>query len=179
MINGIVCVDKNWGIGKNNGLLFNIPADMEFFKDHTMNQIVVCGYNTLLSFPKSKPLKNRSTIVLAPEGVERDDCVIMHDFNTFLQLVLELAKTQTVWVIGGAMLYKSMLPYYDSVYVTKVDAADDGATAFFPNLDQDHKFVSDIIDKECREGDGPFSTNGYSITFMRYMRKKTLNAWAV
>jgi dihydrofolate reductase len=135
MINAIVCVDKNWGIGKNNDLLFNLKEDMKFFREKTKDKIVFCGYNTLLSFPGSKPLKNRSTIVLCPKEVERDDCFCVHDFDEAVRLLKELSKTQEVFVIGGAMVYRSMLPYYDRVYVTKVDACDDEATAFFPNLD--------------------------------------------
>ena len=134
MINAIVCVDNNWGIGKRNGLLFDIKADMKYFRENTLNKIVVCGLNTLLSFPGSKPLKNRSTIVLCPEDYERHDCYCIHNFDEMIKLLKELSKTQEVFVIGGAMLYKSMLPYYDRVYVTHVDALDSEATAFFPNL---------------------------------------------
>ena len=141
MIIGIVAVDKNFGIGKTNKetgkgeLLFNLKKDMEFFKNTTMDSIVFCGYNTLLSFPGGKPLKGRSTICLCPKGVERDDCFCIHDFEKAVQLVKELAKTQNVWVIGGGMLYESMLPYYQKVYVNKVDA-DGEAEVFFPNLDE-------------------------------------------
>lgn len=135
MIIGIVCTDKNWGIGKKNDLLFHLKKDMQFFKQQTSDSIVVCGYNTLLSFPGSKPLKGRSTICLCPENIERDDCFCIHDFDEMVKLVKELAKTKVVWVIGGAMLYKSMLPYYDEVYVNKVDA-DGEAEVFFPNLDE-------------------------------------------
>ena len=134
MIIGIVCTDKNWGIGKKNDLLFHLKKDMQFFKNTTMDGIVFCGYNTLLSFPGSKPLKHRSTICLCPEEVERDDCFCIHNFDTAVKLVRELAKTKNVYVIGGGMLYKSMLPYYDSVYVNKVEA-DGEAEVFFPNLD--------------------------------------------
>jgi dihydrofolate reductase len=137
MISAIVCVDKNWGIGKNNDLLFNLKEDMKFFREKTKDKIVFCGWNTLKSFPGSKPLKGRSTIVLCPKEVERDDCFCVHDFNGALALLKELSKTQDVFVIGGAMVYKSMLPYYDRVYVTKVDATDEEATAFFPNLDKE------------------------------------------
>jgi dihydrofolate reductase len=134
MIIGIVCVDNKWGIGKKNDLLFHLKQDMRFFRQTTADSIVFCGYNTLLSFPGSKPLKGRSTICLCPEGVERDDCFCVHDSEQAVKLVKELAKTQAVFVIGGAMLYKSMLPYYDKVYVNKVDA-DGEAEVFFPNLD--------------------------------------------
>ena len=145
MIIGIVCVDKNWGIGKKNDLLFHLKKDMQFFRQTTADSIVVCGYNTLLSFPGSKPLKGRSTICLCPEDVERDDCYCIHDFDAMVRLVRELAKTHPVFVIGGAMLYQSMLPYYDKVYVNKVEA-DGEAEVFFPNLDENPCYeVSQIL----------------------------------
>ena len=139
MIIGIVATDCNWGIGKNNDLLFKLKKDMQFFRQTTADSIVMCGYNTLLSFPGSKPLKGRSTICLCPEEIERDDCFCIHDFDEAIRLVKELSKTTNVYIIGGAMLYKSMLPYYDEVYVNKVEA-DGEAEVFFPNLDEDPNY---------------------------------------
>ncbi len=136
MIIGIVCTDRNWGIGKKNDLLFHLKKDMQFFRQTTTDSIVVCGYNTLLSFPGGKPLKGRSTICLCPEEVEREDCFCIHDFDEMVRLVKELAKNHPVFIIGGAMLYRSMLPYYDKVYVNMVDA-DGEAEVFFPNLDDE------------------------------------------
>lgn len=162
MINAIVCVDNNWGIGKNNDLLFSLKEDMKFFREKTKDKIVFCGYNTLLSFPGSKPLKNRSTIVLCPKEVERDDCFCVHDFDEAVRLLKELSKTQEVFVIGGAMIYRSMLPYYDRVYVTKVDA-DGQAEVFFPNLDIKSDFYCSDTLYNIIEGD-------YSLKFTVYER---------
>ena len=53
----IVAVDKKWGIGKNNDLLFSLPEDMKFFREKTNGKTVCMGYNTLLSFPNSNRLK--------------------------------------------------------------------------------------------------------------------------
>jgi dihydrofolate reductase len=173
MICGIVAVDKHFGIGKTNKetgkgeLLFNLKKDMAWFKAQTMDSIVFCGYNTLLSFPGSKPLKGRSTIVLCPEGVERDDCFCIHDFDTAVRLVKELAKTKNVFVIGGAMLYKSMLPYYDKIYVNKVDA-DGEAEVFFPNLDE-HP------DYEPRQFLPVVEDEGYQTRLVTYTRKIPLD----
>ena len=58
MIISILNVDKEFGIGKKNGLLFSLPLDMKFFRETTKGHIVAMGENTLLSFPGSKPLKN-------------------------------------------------------------------------------------------------------------------------
>ena len=169
MIIAIVAVDTSWGIGRKNKetgkgeLLFYLKKDMQFFRNTTMDSIVFCGYNTLLSLPGSKPLKGRSTIVLCPEEVERDDCFCVHDFETAVKLVKELAKTKNVYVIGGAMLYQSMLPYYDTVYVTKVEA-DGEAEVFFPNLDEHPDFEGKPIGESIQDVD-------YTIRFWTYKRK--------
>jgi dihydrofolate reductase len=163
MIVGIVCVDENWGIGKKNDLLFKLKRDMEFFKWETSGKVVFCGYNTLLSFPGSKPLKGRSTICLCPEEIERDDCYCVHDFNEAVKLVKEIAKTQNVYVIGGAQLYKSMLSYYDEVFVNKV-RADGQAEVFFPNLDNNPDFTVLYADEVIQDGD-------YETQLVVYARK--------
>lgn len=162
MIIGIVCVDNKWGIGKKNDLLFHLKKDMQFFRQTTAESIVFCGYNTLLSFPGSKPLKGRSTICLCPEGIERDDCFCIHNFDEAVKLVKEISKTTNVFVIGGAMLYQSMLPYYDEVYVNKVDA-DGEAEVFFPDLDaydrlRLHQLFSEVEDE------------GYKTRIYRYVK---------
>ena len=64
----IVAVDKFWGIGKNNDLLFSLKEDMKFFRQTTLGKTIVMGYNTLMSFPFSKPLPKRKNIVLTSDG---------------------------------------------------------------------------------------------------------------
>ena len=155
----IVAVDKNWGIGKKNDLLFTLPEDMAFFRKTTLNKVCCMGYNTLLSFPGSKPLKNRTSIVLAPDGVERDDCIIVHTLD---ELFAELKKydLDNVYVIGGAMFYRTMLPYCDEFLITKVDA-DGSAEVFYENLDK-------LPNLECVYVSEPVETNGYTIRFTTY-----------
>jgi len=155
----IVAVDKKWGIGKNNDLLFSLPEDMKFFREKTSGKVCCIGYNTLLSFPGSKPLKNRINIVLAPQGVERDDCTIVY---TLEELSKELSKynSDDIFVIGGAMFYKTMVDYCSEILVTKVDA-DGEATVFYPNLDEKSNF-------ELVYTSDPIETNGHVIRFTTY-----------
>ena len=162
-MNLIVAVDKNWGIGKKNDLLFSLPADMKHFRETTAGKVVVMGSNTLLSFPGGKPLKNRTNIVLWPDGDDRDDCKIVH---TLPDLFSEISKysDEDVYVIGGAMLYKTLLPYCQEVIVTKVDA-DGGAEVFYENLDQLKDWSCDFVGESIE-------TNGYWIRFCLY---KNLN----
>ena len=116
----ILHADKNWGIGKNNGLMFKIPADMKFFKETTTGNVVVMGSNTLKSFPNGKPLKDRLNIVLYPDGEDRDDCKIVRSLD---ELFAEIKKfpPEKVFVIGGQMMYKTLLNYCTEVLVTKVE----------------------------------------------------------
>ena len=155
----ILHADKEWGIGKSNGLMFSIPADMKFFRETTTGNIVVMGSNTLKSFPNGNPLKNRINIVLYPNGEKRDDCTVVGSLD---ELFAEIKKYDgdKVFVIGGAMMYKTLLPYCDEVLVTKVDAVG-GADAFFENLDEnpDFKLIYRSDDVE---------TNGYTINFCTY-----------
>ena len=129
----IVAVDKNWGIGKNNDLLFSIPEDMKFFRQTTLGKVVVMGSNTLKSFPNGNPLKNRTNVVLS-KRVKRDDCIVVTSLEELFIKIKEFDDSE-VFVIGGAMLYKTLLPYCDEVLVTKVDATAD-ADVFFENLDK-------------------------------------------
>jgi dihydrofolate reductase len=68
----------------------------------------------------------------------------VHSFEDLIKLITELSKTQNVFIIGGGMLYRSMLPYYDKVYVNKVDA-DGEAEVFFPNLDNCPEFITHVL----------------------------------
>ncbi|MBQ9513734.1 MAG: dihydrofolate reductase [Clostridia bacterium] len=155
----IVAVDKKWGIGKRNGLLFSLPLDMRFFKEKTLNKVVVMGSNTLKSFPNGKPLKDRINIVLFPDGEKRDDCIVVGSMEELKQELLKY-DTNDVFIIGGAMFYKTMLSYCSEIFVTKVDA-DGEAEVFYENLDNRPDFIC-IYESEETE------TNGYKIRFTIY-----------
>lgn len=154
----IVAVDKFWGIGKKNGLLFHLPEDLQYFKKITLGKVIVMGGNTLLSFPGSKPLPGRTNIVLS-DVFTREDCKV---FATLPELMEELKNynTDDIFIVGGAMFYRTMLPYCKKVYVTKVDA-DGGAEVFFENLDK-------LEGWKQTEEVGRTVSNGYPLTFTVY-----------
>ncbi|MDD4839295.1 MAG: dihydrofolate reductase [Clostridia bacterium] len=154
----IVAVDSKWGIGKNNDLLFSIREDMKHFMEFTMGKVVVMGSNTLLSFPNSKPLKNRTNIVLWPDG-NRDDVVLVRSLK---ELSAEIKKynEDDIFVVGGAMMYRTMLPYCSEVIVTKVQANGE-ATVFFENLDL-------LKNWTCDEESEVFDNGEYRFTFCVY-----------
>ena len=119
----ILSADRNWGIGYQNRLLVSIPSDMKFFRQTTTGKVVVMGRKTLESFPNGLPLKNRTNIVLTKnKDYSVKGAVLVH---TEEELFEELKKysADDVYVIGGESVYRMLLPYCDTVYVTKIDHA--------------------------------------------------------
>ncbi len=161
----IVAVDRKWGIGKKNDLLFSLPADMKYFREKTSGKVVVMGSNTLKSFPNGKPLKNRTNIVLFPGGEQREDCIIVQSLDE-LRIELKKYNPEDVFIIGGAMFYKTMLPYCSEVLVTKVDA-DGGAEVFYENLDN-------LENWSCISSEEPIETNGLIIRFTVYKNSNVM-----
>jgi dihydrofolate reductase len=161
MIISILNCDKKWGIGKRNGLLFNLPLDMKFFRETTKGHVVCMGENTLLSFPGSKPLKNRTNIVLSQDPTHNYEGVVnVHTFEEFLSMIKKYSENDDVFVIGGASIYRQTLPYVDEVLLTKVNK-DGGAEVFFPNLDEMPEF-------ECVDEGEPLLDGDIEIRFTKY-----------
>ena len=135
-MNLIVAVDKNWAIGMNNKLLVSIPQDMKFFRETTKGKVVAMGRKTLESFPGGQPLKNRVNVVLTSDkNYQVKGTVVVH---TIEEMVEELKKyeDEEIFVIGGESIYRQLLPYCSTAYITKIDHAYQADT-FFPDLDQD------------------------------------------
>ena len=141
-MNIIVNVSKSWGIGKDGDLLFHIKGDMKFFKETTINNVVVMGRKTLDSLPNGLPLKDRVNIVLTRNrDFSRDGVVVVHSVDELLE---EIKKYDTeIFVIGGGEIYNMLLPYCDKAYITKVDS-DKEADAFFVNLDEDDTWKAEL-----------------------------------
>lgn len=145
-MNIIVAVDKNWAIGKNNKLMWSIPADMKFFRETTKGNIVIMGRKTLESFPQGQPLKNRVNIVITKNpNYKVKDAVVVHSIE---EAIAESKKYEgEIYVIGGESIYRVMLPYCDTALVTKIDHAYDADT-YFPNLDADKEWQMTKISDE-------------------------------
>jgi len=160
-MNLIVVVDKNWAIGRDNDLIYSVPKDMEFFRNTTMGNVVVMGGNTFRSLPPGG-LKGRTNIVLSRSGNINDDNVIVCSTLPALFEELKNYSKGSIFICGGEDIYRTMLDYCDTAYITKIDAETDGADNFFPNLDElDNWEVSTVSDE--------YITNGYKIKFYKYI----------
>lgn len=151
-MNIIVNVSKTWGIGKDGDLLFHIKEDMKFFKETTINNVVVMGRKTLDSLPGGKPLKDRVNIVLTRnKNFYRDGVVVVHSIDELLGEIKKYDKE--IFVMGGGEIYNMLLPYCKKAYITKVDS-DKEADTFFVNLDEDDTWKresqSDIMGEKLK-----------------------------
>ncbi len=145
-MNLIVAVDKNWAIGKDNKMMWSIPADMKFFRETTRGNIVIMGRKTLESFPQGQPLKNRVNIVITEnKDYKVKGAVVVHSIE---EAVEEAEKYEgEIYVIGGESIYRAMLSMCDTAFITKIDHAYDADT-YFPNLDEDPKWRMTKISEE-------------------------------
>ena len=133
----IVAVYDDWGIGKDGTQPIALSADRKFFRETTRGATVIVGRKTLADFPGGRPLPNRVNVVLTRQDISIDDVVICHS----PQEAAEFAEAAPrAMVIGGGSIYKQMLPYCDTAYVTKVHVQPESDT-FFPNLDNDPQWT--------------------------------------
>ena len=163
-MNIIVNVSENWAIGKGNSLLFHLSEDMKFFKSHTVGKVVVMGRKTLESLPKSSPLPNRVNIVLTKnKDYQKENAVICNSIDELLGTIAQY-KSDDVYIIGGEAVYRSLLPYCDRAFVTKVSAKVPDADAFMVNLDESDEW-------EIESESEPISEKGYDFKFVTYKRR--------
>lgn len=151
-MNIIVAVDESFGIGNGSKLLYNLPEDMAFFKEKTTGKIVVMGDVTLNSLPGGRPLKNRKNLIIsADKDFSREGCTVFYDLESLLNFAKRF-PTDDIFVIGGAYVYKQMLPFCKYAYITKIKENRE-ANKFFPNIDKMDNWKMIEKSKEIKSGD--------------------------
>ena len=154
----IVAVSQSWGIGKGGHLLFRISADLQRFKALTTGHAVILGRKTLATFPGGRPLPGRRNLILsrdpdfAPEGAE-----VFRDVEA-----LRTAAPEDAFVIGGGTVYEQLLPWCDTVYVTRLGWTFPADT-YFPDLDA-------APDWRLAETEGPYDHQGLAFHYDTYRR---------
>ena len=129
----IVAVYDDWGIGADGTQPIALSADRKFFRETTRGAMVIVGRRTIADFPGQKPLPGRVNVALTRQDIDIPGFTVCKSPEE----AVELAKTaDRAMVIGGGSIYKQMLPYCDTAYITKVHVTPPSDT-YFPNLDQD------------------------------------------
>ena len=160
MITIIAAIGLNSELGKDNDLIWHLPADLKRFKKVTSGHHILMGRNTFESI--GKPLPGRTNIVLTRnadikfEGVE---CV-----SSFEQALALVADVEEVMVIGGSTIYEMLLPQVNRLYFTYVDAEFDG-DAWFPEFDVNQWYEIESVIRKADE------KNRYDCRFVTLERK--------
>lgn len=157
----ILSADHDWAIGKDGALLADIPEDMKFFRETTQGATVVMGRKTWDSLSR-KPLPGRDNCVISRSVKELEGAKV---FASVEELLKYTDKAQgEVFVLGGAEVYKELLPHCDEAYITRIYENFHG-DVFFEDIEHDKAWeiaeTSPVISSECR-----------NIRFFHYKRKK-------
>lgn len=127
-VTAVVAMDRKGVIGSNNQLPWQLSSDLQRFKKCTMGHTLVMGRKTYDSI--GKPLPGRKTIVLTRN---QQLAIPKVEIATTWDQVLEKSSGESrIFVVGGAEVYKLLLPVCDDVLVTRVLTEVDGDT-FFPD----------------------------------------------
>ena len=158
MISLIVAKAENNVIGAKNDLPWHLSADLKHFKELTTGKTVVMGLNTYRSIlgRLGHALPNRRNVVITNDDVTLDDVELIRSTD-------ELKTLGDVFIIGGAMLYKTTIDIADRLYVTEVRANVDG-DAYFPEID---KNVWHEVSREPHQKD---DQNDHDYDFVLYQR---------
>lgn len=158
----IVAVYDDWGIGCEGTQPVALSADRKFFRETTRGCMVIAGRRTVADFPGGKPLPGRVNVVLSRQDPDLPGFTVVHSPEEALALA---ATTERAMVIGGGMVYRQLLAYCNTAYITKVHCTVPCDT-YFPNLDADADwFLAEII----QSGE----ENGITYDICLYKRKGT------
>lgn len=172
----IAVVGKNRELGKNGRLLWHLPEDLQFFKKTTLGHPILMGRKTFESLPSMLPGRkhyvvtrgHQASVSLAAPGsqpvvtgesplarsrrrgdppVETDDLVFINNLADFVKQ----PHDEEIFVIGGGMIYREMLKFADTLYLTEVDAEAPDADTFFPEFNK-NDFKREVLGKGSRDG---------------------------
>ncbi len=160
MISIIAASGKNNELGKNNGLIWDLPKDLIFFKEKTLNHPVIMGYKTYESI--GRPLPNRENIVLSNKPLSLNNVTVYYDIDILTKDILD--SDQEYFIIGGASLYNYFYPLADKMYLTMIKAEDKEADVYFPIINYD-EWETTII--------GSNEDNGISYDHVLFTRIRT------
>ena len=149
-------MDEDNLIGNNNDLPWRLPADLKYFKEKTLNKTILMGRKTCESLPFVLP-KRRNIVLTRNINFSRQGFEIIHKLDSINDL------NDETMVIGGAMIYKLLMPYANRLLITKIHHKFSGDTYFewkqkHWNLIQEQKNTAD-------------KSNHYDYSFLEYVRK--------
>ena len=158
IIAAIVAIDLNHAIGKNNQLLWHLPADLKFFKQTTMGCPIIMGRKTYQSIGKLLPGR-KNIIISRNEDFKIEGAEIYQSLND----AISECDSEKVFVIGGAEIYTLAMPMIKELYITIVKNKFDADT-FFSKINTSQ---FNLVWEDCHEAD---EKNKFDYCFQKWIR---------
>jgi dihydrofolate reductase len=160
MITIIAAIAKNNALGKDNKLIWHLPADLKRFKKVTLGHHIIMGRKTFESL--GKPLPNRTTIIITRnKNYTQHGCIVVNSLNEAIEATKE---DENPYILGGAEIYKQALDIADKLDLTFVHQNFE-ADVFFPEID------FNIWKETSREDFNSDEKNKFNYSFVTYLRK--------
>ena len=161
MITIIAAIGLNNELGKDNDLIWHLPADLKRFKKVTSGHSIIMGRNTFESI--GKPLPNRRSIIITRNtSYKKEGCDVVHSLEEAINLIKD---QKNAFIIGGAQIYKEAIEkqLVDQLDITKVHQNFE-ADVFFPTIDQS------VWEEISEETFLPDDKNHYTYSFISYKK---------
>ena len=172
MINIIVACARNRVIGNKGIIPWDIADDMEFFKENTVNNIVIMGRKSYEEI--GQPLPKRETIVISKTKKQTDESklYIAESLKNALEIGEEIRKDgeKQIFICGGESVYKEGLKYADTIMLTEIDRDYKGDT-YFPEFDKTQYQRTIIKEKVCYD---KMTDESIRCSFVKYTRRDLL-----
>jgi len=152
----ILAMDENNLIGSNNDLPWKLPADLIYFKQKTLNKTILMGRKTCQSLPFMLP-KRHNVVLTRNIDFSREGFDIIHKIDSIKELKGDII------VIGGAMIYKLLMPYASKLLITQIHSTFDGDTYF--------EYDKDAWQLEKQDDHFADEKNRYNYSFLEYTKK--------
>ncbi|HSQ45302.1 MAG TPA: dihydrofolate reductase [Lutibacter sp.] len=156
----MAAVAANNALGKDNQLIWHLPADLKRFKKTTLNHAVIMGRKTYESL--GKPLPNRTNIIITRDkNYKAEGCAVVNSLKAALKAALKVDENP--YILGGAKIYKQAMPFADKLDITFVHHQFE-ADVFFPEIDKN------IWKETWREDFKADENNKYDYSFVTLER---------
>ena len=160
MLTIIAAIANNNALGKDNQLIWHLPADLKRFKQVTLGHHIIMGRKTFESL--GKPLPNRTTIIITRnKNYMVEGCIVV---NSLEEAIKSAQTDENPFILGGAEIYKQAMTVADALDLTFVHHAFN-ADAFFPEIDYN------TWKETYREDLKADEKNKYDYSFVKYLRK--------
>lgn len=162
MLSIIVAIAKNYVIGKDNKLIWHIPEDLKRFKQLTTGHTIIMGRKTFESLGRVLP--NRKHVILCNDAtldIEDENVEVLPDISLLEEYI---NSKEEHFVIGGATIYRLLMPYANKMYITKIDQEFEG-DVYFPEI-KDDEWKIESTEQGLKNEENP-----YDYTYVNYVRK--------